>query len=496
MEEKIKESYKRVRMPEEAKERISREIRQSGQTDEKREKTPMFSGRWKAGLAACLGLILIIPSGVFAAKKISKYFTVKINGDDYQVEVALDKAETGKTTAEPDKTDSDKKMKYIRVESEFGKEYIKDKDSVYYEQDEDGMIITREEKVEKGTDGIYSFSHKDGFEAGKNFYYNVIYMDQEKDAVLKLYNQTDRKEITVNGHKALLSESVGIKGSRYRSDQNTDYTIGLYVFYEEYGYIIQYVGMQGLGAERLIALAEKTNVIECSEEKACRYQYLSLHHTGFTEQLAGDSKKEEVTDLVKNMGQKLEGEEFSYQVTDVTVSSKIIDTDKTTLDDSNIPAGSRLWDKKGILKPYIRENIRTGDGVSRPEQTVTGTEKVQPKMVYVTMKVKAKKDHVLFNLPRIIFFEKEKGKYYDTDLYFKYNRPEKISDALMDFAPCYFRETEGGKGFRIKKMRKGEEQTYHFAYLVDEDLTDHMFLVTELAYMNDNYVEMKPTGKE
>ncbi len=45
-------------------------------------------------------------------------------------------------------------------------------------------------------------------------------------------------------------------------------------------------------------------------------------------------------------------------------------------------------------------------------------------------------------------------------------------------------------------MRKGEEQTYHFAYLVDEDLTDHMFLVTELAYMNDNYVEMKPTGKE
>lgn len=117
-------------------------------------------------------------------------------------------------------------------------------------------------------------------------------------------------------------------------------------------------------------------------------------------------------------------------------------------------------------------------------------------MVYVTMKVKAKKDHVLFNLPRIIFFEKEKGKYYDTDLYFKYNRPEKISDALMDFVPCYFRETEGGKGFRIKKMRKGEEQTYHFAYLVDEDLTDHMFLVTELAYMNDNYVEMKPTGKE
>ena len=45
-------------------------------------------------------------------------------------------------------------------------------------------------------------------------------------------------------------------------------------------------------------------------------------------------------------------------------------------------------------------------------------------------------------------------------------------------------------------MRKGEEQTYHFAYLVDEDLTDHMFLVTELAYMNDNYVEMKSTGKE
>lgn len=67
----------------------------------------------------------------------------------------------------------------------------------------------------------------------------------------------------------------------------------------------------------------------------------------------------------------------------------------------------------------------------------------------------------------------------------------------MDFAPCYFRETEGGKGFRIKEMRKGEERTYHFAYLVDEDMTDKMFLRIDFDYMQETqYVELKSAMKD
>lgn len=231
------------------------------------------------------------------------------------------------------------------------------------------------------------------------------------------------KEVTVNGHKAFLCQSVGVQGSRYNT-------------------------------------------------------------------------KEEITAPIKTMGQKLENEAFIYQVTDVTVSSKKKDMDRTKLSDCNIPDGVVLWDEKGNLQSYTRETITMGDGVSKPEKTVSGTEKVRLKMVYVTMKVKAKKDNELFGLPDVQFLEKEGGKYYDTNLYFKYNRPEKIDHTLMDFSPCYFRETEGGTGFRIKKMRKGEEQTYHFAYLVDEDMVDNMFLNIYYSTDDDQYVELKPEVKD
>ena len=255
--------------------------------------------------------------------------------------------------------------------------------------------------------------------------------------------------------------------------------------------------MQGLGQEKLIALAEKTKVIECSKAKACRYQYLSLYHTGYTESLDGNNTKEEITAPIKTIGQKVENEAFIYQVTDVKVSSKIKDADRTKLNDCHIPDGVVLWDEKGNLQSYTRETITMGDGVSKPEQTVSGTEKIKLKMVYVTMKVKAKKNNELFGLPDVRFFEKEGEKYYDTDLYYQYNRPEKIANTL--FSPCYFRETEGGTGFLLKRLRKGEEQTYHFAYLVDEDMADNMFLDIDYITndeLDDQYVELKPEVKD
>lgn len=491
-------------MPEESKEQIRRNILGStesvkgvitGNRGEESSDRRKFIFGWKAGLAACLGLALLIPTGVYASQKLSKYFSVNISKEKYQAEINLEKPEAVETAAAQEEVLSKENMKYIQIETDFGKDYTENKDQVYYVQDEDGKVTAHQEKIAEGTDGMYSFSHKDGYDAGKNFYYDVIYMDQEEDSVLKLYDQTHMKEIMINGHKAFLSQSAGVQGSQYHSEKDTDYTLNVYVFYEEYGYIINYCGMQGLGEERLVALAEKTQVTECSKAKACRYQYLSLYQPGYADQVAGDNAKEEVTDQVKMMGQKLENKEFIYQVTDVTVSSKIKDMDRTKRDDSNIPAESGLWDKKGNLKSYTRETITRGDGMSKPGETVSGTEKVQLKMVYVTMKVKAKKDNELFNLPSIKFLEKEGEKYYDTDLYFQYNRPEKITDALMDFSPFYFRETDGGKGFRLKKMRAGEEQTYHFAYLVDEDLTDKMFL--GIDYMQDTqYVELESEIKD
>lgn len=507
MENKIKDSYSQIRMPENSKEQIRRDILdlavpeksiRTGRRGEEGSSRRKFTFGWKAGLAACLSLALVIPTGVYAAQKLSQYFSVNINKENYLAEINLEKPEAVETAAAQEEVLSKENMKYIRVETDFGKDYTEDK-NVYYVQDEEGKVTEHQEKIEEGKDGNYSFSYKDGYDAGKNFYYDVIYMDQEGDSVLKLYDQSHMKEIMVNGHKAFLCQSAGVQGSQYNPERDTDYMINVYVFYEEYGYIINFCGMQGLGEERLIALAEKTKVTECSKSKACRYQYLSLYYRGHSDHLDADNTKQEITGQVKMVGEKLEDKDsgFTYQVTDVAVSSKIKDMDRTKIDNSLIPAGVVLWDKKGNLQSYIREAITEGDGVSKPGQTVSGSEKVQLKMVYVTMKVKANKDKELFDLPDIKFLEREGGNYYDTDLYGQYNRPEKIATTLMDFAPCYFRETEGGKGFRIKEMKKGEEQTYHFAYLVDEDMTDKMFLRIDFDYTQETqYVELKSDRKD
>ena len=191
-----------------------------------------------------------------------------------------------------------------------------------------------------------------------------------------------------------------------------------------------------------------------------------------------EGQKEKIISTVKGLYQKVAYDGLTCQVTDVTVSSQVKDTNLKKFNDGFFTEKSGYWDGKGKLKPYIREEIKSGDGVSQPVRSVTGTEKVQPKMVYVTMKVKAEKE-ARFELPMVRFLQKEKGTYYDNGnrRYWQYNRPEKIEDALIDFMPCYFKETVGGKGFWLKEMKKGEEQVYHFAYMVDEDLTDDMVLL-------------------
>lgn len=82
--------------------------------------------------------------------------------------------------------------------------------------------------------------------------------------------------------------------------------MNLYIFYEEYGYIIDFCGMQGLGSERLKALAEKVNVIETTKGQSFRYQYLSSFQQYFSNfqeaSTTGDdyeTKKRQVTEPVK-----------------------------------------------------------------------------------------------------------------------------------------------------------------------------------------------------
>lgn len=503
MDDKIKKSYHRIQMSQDAKDRIfsqimdsdgngSRESEDGGRIGRKMRRSAV-SG-WKVAVAACLGLALLIPTGVYAAGKISEYFTVTIGQEKYQAKVKMSRSDgtldAALSTEEPRNQKSEKKdvkatgkqlakpETYIKVKADFGREYKYLDHSYDYYIDENGNETKVKHPVPEGTDGMYDYSHRDGYQAGKDFYYNVIYMDVGEESILNLYDKAVIKEITVNGHKALQCQSNTVQGSQYNSEHDTDYTLDVYVFYEEYGYIIDFCGMQGLGQEKLISLAESVSVTEVEKGQASRYEYLSRLQKSDVQQQYQEEEQEEITSPVKGLNQKVTYRGLSCQVTDVKISSRVKDTDLKKFNDGFFTQESRYWDGKGILKPYVREKTEQGDGVSKPEVSVTGKEKVQSKMVYVTMKVKAERE-TLFELPMVNFMEKGNGKYINNHnrRFWQYNRPEKIEDALIDFMPCYFKETDGGKGFWLKEMKKGEEQVYHFAYMVDGDMADDIVLL-------------------
>lgn len=466
MEKKIRDSYKNIKMPEESKERIYSKIVRSGAPD-KAGKYKQLSRGWKVGLAACLTFALVIPTSVFAVEKISGLF-INEGAGQYETRVALYGDEESAPVEEASKGD----RKYIRVNADFGSEYKRIKD-VEYESGKDGKMHAKRRKVKEGTDGMYSYAHKNGFSFGRDFYYDVLYIDTKKDVLLDLFDQASRKEITVNGHRALLCTTNTVQGSQYVKDHDSDYTIDLYVFYDEYGYVIHFCGMQGLGENALVSLAQKVSVSESGKEKASRYELLSQYKNANMIKSDGDEERKKITGQVGKVSQPVKSDGFVYQVTNVTVSSKVRDMDEEKFD---VNVEKSLWGKDGKLNPYTRETLQMGDGIKNPVLRVVGTQKIQPKMVYVTMKVKSEKNHNTFELPDLIFAEKEGKEYYQTRLYENYNRPAGIEDAFMDGMPCYFKETSGGTGFLLKEMNGGEEAVYHFAYLMDEDMTDNIFL--------------------
>lgn len=505
MDDKMRDSYEKIRMSREARERIYQQIITSEDYEDhsdvargnvRGQKGKSARSGWRLGIVVCLALLLVIPASVYAAGQISKYFTVNIQKDTYSAEINLYKEEDrADASALPKDKPAQEGRQYIQVEVDPGEDYKMHVGTFLYLESVTDLAGDSLGRPREGRDGTYGYSHKDGIEAGKDFSYEVIYMDEKENAFLVIQDLAMVEEITVNDHKALLCSDNTVQGSRYSSDYDTEYTLDLYVFYEEYGYIIRYCCMQGLGQEKLIALAEKTTVAEADREKASRYLYWSDYQKRMSIPKKTQKKtKKAIKASVNAIGDRVENRGMTYQVTDVTVTTKVKDTDLQKFDPYTFTKENDYWDQNGKLKPYIREIVKEGDGVSQPSRSVVGTEKVQPKMVYVTLKVKTGEAMPMFQLPTMFFLEKEGEKYYKTQIYERgVNRPKKMKDALDDFMPCYFRETAGGNRFWIKNTRVGEEEVYHFAYMVDGDMTKYMVLCFRggmVADRNTPYVDI------
>ncbi len=463
-ENRIKTGYESISISDESRKRIQDTIT-SGASPFRR--VNRFRLRWQVAVAAgVLVAVLLIPTAVYAAGNL--FFKASVDRNGYQVSVHLDNPKKAGLSSSPvvsgtaangdSNSDSDKKNKFIRVDADFGKEYslevvdISEIDYISYE---------------------YHFNHnKKRSNICKDFFYRVYRVDTDKQDVFNLNNQSAMKELLIDGHKALLTTADTVSGTAYEYDYDSRYTINLFIFYEEYGYIVNLCGMQGLGTDEVIRLAGKLYVTECSENAASGFMLLSRYKSAYEIRHSSTSEIE-VKAPVYRVGEPIKTPSGTFEVLDIEVSDKMAMLKRSDFNSKqlceNIP---ELWGKGGKLSIYTRERVEEGNGILEPESKVVDKENIQLKAVNVTMKA----SDFGSEFPYMQFYEEEDGHLYDTNLYYQYNRPEFVKDARSDFMPFYYRETQGGKSFYFRDFKVGEPGIYHFSYICDGDLVDKMYL--------------------
>lgn len=136
----------------------------------------------------------------------------------------------------------------------------------------------------------------------------------------------------------------------------------------------------------------------------------------------------------------------------------------------------KITDKKGKLESYQRKTIIYGDGLHAPEQRIGKTQTMNPKLVFVELKVTntTKETKQAEAAPGICFVKEQKNGYKILDD--NYKRPTAISKLQTNEATAYFEESNGGYGYGFKELKAGESEVYHLGYFVDEDQVENMSL--------------------
>lgn len=400
---------------------------------------------WKVSAAVC-AVTVLIPTVAFASTKIYQYYNTSVSKEDKKVEMVLE----GNTT-EAGKQEN----KYIKLSADFGKDYSICKEGA-----------------------LMHYEYVEGFEAGRNFWYELIKLDNEEMHTISTYDNNSVEELKINGRKAVYCKKNYIEGSRYETEEGTIKDKTLYIFLEDCGYFIRMTSQKNLSKEEFIALAEKIQITEVdSKENASQYFMYNDAHKPDWELGADDlglGVKEEV-DLSNYHNEST----ISTSGGTVTVESvKILDSVEG-LDLSHFREEvemNQFWDEDGNLKAYDRETLEFGNGIDTPYCKVINTERINTKLVYVTLRyegVESLFDN-LYQVPRLDLVD-DKKMYTVGD---NYKRPMDMEKIVCDGFPCYFEETKGGESFYFTDLKDGNV-TMHIAYLVDEDMVGGMLLDIE-----------------
>lgn len=424
---------------------------------------------WKVA-AASLALVLVLPAGAAGAQKIYQHFHAEVHRDMYQVDMKL-----GDTKASGTAVSEEHARRYVKLTADFGGDY----------------------KKEKETDqAMVSCDYKGGFSSGKSFWYELLYMD-EKETDIENYDVADSRNLTIGGRKAVYCRYNEVVGSRYSKEYKVNYNQGIYIFLEDSGYVIRLAAQGGLPEDDFIQLAEKIRVTAADRETASdSILYSKRNKCGWEIKAYKDQTGEviERKNINTNGSANVSGAVFKVK------SVQILDGVDSLKKDAFDPAGDyfaydQIVGKNGKLKTYNRESVSTGDGVKTAERSVKKTEKIQPRLVYVTAEIRHASSirKNIYQVPSLQLTTKSGDQIIKNPN--SYNRPAYILDAYTDQMPCYFEESMGGRSGWFAKI-KGDKMTLHFAYLVDADMTDGMALcLNDWASSKDEPIYVDISGK-
>lgn len=471
--------YNSVNASSELKERLA-DMGERNRTIDKQGKKQGIKIAGKVAIAVA-AVSLAVPTGAYAYERIAGYFRTEVEKDGYQVDMKVEK-----TDASPAKTDSIAVKKDAKSDTILAKGDTKPVKLVYDSME--GYALG-----DKTGKGWYEFTTNEGFESGKEFAVELLQVDVDTSKDYFVDDVSYSQNITVGDNRGIYIQRNQVVGSKYNKD--TAYTQRVVVFYEELGYILHFYAQSGIKKEQLIEYANQITIENCKKQEESEATYLSEKLNSVEVVKTGNAwvKPEQLVKIKEPV--VYDGIEYEVLNVDIkdNIAKEIKDIAKQLGHNENDV--SVYVKKDGTLKSYDRETIKMGDGKSAPFASVSKTENVGQKFVLVTLKVKnttksAVEKQVCRNL---VYLTKEDGK-TKVD-YTEYGRPETIEEVKhYDSMPCYFKETNGGKGFFIKKLNAGEEAVYHIGYMVDEDQLTRMALQLDNGtgdHINFKYIDIK-----
>lgn len=282
----------------------------------------------------------------------------------------------------------------------------------------------------------------------------------------------DSKEMTVNGHKLILTTRQMAEGG------SLDY--GATMYFEDWSYIIDGGAYGGADKDELLkmmknlSLEENTNYVPETTSADMVRSDLDVKRREYDWKINTDFSMRKLGEAF-NWGHGTNSDAFTVKVTSV----------KEQTDTSNIPAEYWSWmtdyslvhsdyfDENGrLITPYTRHNINDSDGVNR--QNKEWDTEDDRHFYVVTFEITQNSDEefdVFGDLSPAVLVQDEKGVYHHNGMEDQNGITQSVLYGNIDTV-----FSTPGDETNILHINKGETRTLTYGIVADDDILDHAYL--------------------